>query len=100
MYAMAGSSRRPYRITGNTFGNTFRQSANLADAQGCRAYQNPHEAPHRQGVLLPQPDGGYPRARGRELEPCILVEVGSPSPKNPDLREKLLAYKSIPSLQT
>ncbi len=35
-----------------------------------------------------------------ETEPCILVEVLSPSTKGTDLREKLTAYKSLPSVQT
>ncbi|WP_018467917.1 Uma2 family endonuclease [Calidithermus timidus] len=35
-----------------------------------------------------------------ETEPCILVEVLSPSTRGVDLREKVLAYQSIPSLQT
>ncbi len=35
-----------------------------------------------------------------ETEPCVLVEVLSPNTKDPDLREKLVAYKSLPSVQT
>lgn len=35
-----------------------------------------------------------------ETEPCVLVEVLSPSTRSVDLREKVLAYQSIPSLQT
>lgn len=35
-----------------------------------------------------------------EREPCILVEVLSPSTKGVDLREKMLQYKRIPTLQT
>ncbi len=42
----------------------------------------------------PEPDPFY------ETEPCVLVEVLSPSTKNTDLREKLMAYKSLPSVQT
>ncbi len=35
-----------------------------------------------------------------EAEPCVLVEVLSPSTKSTELREKLTAYKSLPSVQT
>ncbi len=42
----------------------------------------------------PEPDPFF------ETEPCILVEVLLPSTKNTDLREKLTAYKSLPSVQT
>ncbi len=42
----------------------------------------------------PEPDPFY------ETEPCVLVEVLSPSTKSTDLREKLTAYKSLPSVQT
>ena len=35
-----------------------------------------------------------------ETEPCVLVEVLSPSTCSVDLREKMLAYQSISSLQT
>jgi Uma2 family endonuclease len=51
--------------------------------------------PEAMVVCAPEPEDEY-----YELEPCILVEVVSPNTKDTDLREKLLAYRGIPGLQT
>lgn len=45
-------------------------------------------------VCEPEPDDAY-----LELEPCLIVEVISPSTKAKDMREKLSDYRTIPSLK-
>lgn len=99
MYAMAGSSRRHNLIVGNIFVELRR----LAQGKPCRVFQTDMKLrlgdvfyyPDVMVVCAPEPEDEY-----YELEPCILVEVISPHTKDTDLREKLLAYKGIPSLQT
>ncbi len=99
VYAMAGVTRRHSRLTGNIF-------RKLADAAGdgpCRV--------HQKDMQVPTPDGPwyYPDivvACGQEPDdpyiedaPCVLVEVISPTTESIDRREKLLAYRRIPSLR-
>jgi Uma2 family endonuclease len=98
IYAMAGASRRHNRISGNI----FRRLADAADGAHCRVYISDMK------VLTPDGLGYYPDvmvACGREPEdpyledePCLIVEVSSPSTAPTDRREKLLAYRNIPTL--
>jgi Uma2 family endonuclease len=100
MYALAGASQRHSRIAGNIFAAFWA----LAQAKPCRIHQNDMELRTSESVFYypdvmavcgkPEPDPFY------ETEPCVLVEVLSPSTKDTDLREKLVAYKSLPSVQT
>jgi Uma2 family endonuclease len=101
VYAMAGVIRRHSRIAGNI----FRRLADAANNGPCRVHQS--------DMQVPSPDGPwywyYPDvviACGQEPDdpyiedaPCVLVEVLSPTPEPVDRREKLLAYRRIPSLQ-
>jgi Uma2 family endonuclease len=99
MYAMAGSSRQHNLIVGNTFVELRR----LAQGKPYRVFQSDMKLrigevfyyPEAMVVCAPEPEDEY-----YELEPCILVEVVSPNTKDTDLREKLLAYRGIPGLQT
>ena len=100
VYALAGGTSRHNRISLN-IASHFLQ---LAQSKPCRVYQEGMKLRTSEGVFYypdvmavcnkPEPDPFF------ETEPCILVEVLSPSTKNTDLREKLTAYKSLPSVQT
>lgn len=99
VHAMAGGSGRHNRIAGNTFAQFW----NLAQDKPCRVYQEGMKLRAAESVFYypdvmvvcnkEEPDPYF------ETEPCILVEVLSPSTKDIDLREKLLSYKSLPSVQ-
>jgi Uma2 family endonuclease len=100
VYALAGGSSRHNRITGNIHVHFWQ----LAQGKPCRVYQEGMKLRTGESVFYypdvmvvcgkPEPDPFF------ETEPCILVEVLSPSTKATDLREKLVAYKSLPSVQT
>lgn len=99
LYAHAGGSSRHNRIAGNIHAHLWQLSQDLP----CRVYQEGMKLRVGEGVFYypdvmvvcgkPEPDPYF------ETEPCILVEVLSPSSKDIDLREKMLGYKSLPSLQ-
>lgn len=98
VYAMTGASRRHNRISGNI----FRKLADAAEGTPCRVFISDMK------VLTPDDLGYYPDvmvARGPEPEdpylehdPCLIVEVTSPSTETTDRREKLAAYKRMPNL--
>lgn len=99
VYAMAGGTRRHSRIALNI----ARRLADIAQGGPCRVHQS--------DMQVPTPDGPYYYpdvvvACGQEPDdpyiedaPCLLVEVLSPTTELVDRREKLLAYRWIPSLQ-
>jgi Uma2 family endonuclease len=73
---------------------------------GCRAYQSDMKVriPQFRGVTYYYPDVVLTCEPldddATSLEsPCLIVEVLSPSTRNLDRREKLLAYTDLPSLQ-
>ncbi len=99
IHAMTGATRRHNRIIGNV------SSLLWSAARGgpCRVSTETvkvrvrDEAAYYPDVMVacaPEPDDPYV-----ELEPCLLVEVISPSSEAIDRREKLAAYKSIPTLK-
>ena len=99
LYAMAGGSGRHNRVSLNI------AAAFLAVASSkCRVYQEGMKLQVGETVFYypdvmvvcdkEEPDPYF------ETEPCILVEVVSPSTKHIDVREKMLEYKRLPSLQT
>ncbi|CAN5795451.1 Uma2 family endonuclease [soil metagenome] len=100
MYAMAGASQRHSRIVGNIFATLWQTALN----KSCRVHQADMKlrvetsAFYYPDVMVvcdkEEPDPYF------ETEPCILVEVLSPSTKHIDVREKMLEYKRLPSLQT
>ena len=95
VYARVGVSRRHSRIAGNI----FRSLAVAAAGDSCRVHQsdmklqieNVFYYPDVMVACGPEPDDPY-----YEDDPCIVVEVVSPST---DRREKLAAYKRIPGLK-
>ena len=100
MYAMAGGTRRHNQIAGNIFATFW----TAALTTSCRVFQEGMKlragefAFYYPDVMVvcdkAEPDPYY------ETEPCILVEVLSPSTQHIDVREKMLEYKRLPSLQT
>jgi Uma2 family endonuclease len=100
LYAMTGASRRHNRIAGNI----YRKLADAAGGGPCRTYISDMK------VLTPDSLAYYPDVMVAcaeepedeylEVEPCLIVEVTSPSSESTDRREKLVAYMKIPSLKT
>lgn len=100
LYAMVGVSRRHSRISGNI----FRKLADTAEGGSCRVHQSdmrvatPDDLFYYPDVVVacePEPENPY-----LEDEPCLIVEVISPSTESTDRREKLISYRKIPSLMT
>lgn len=100
--AQAGATSRHGLICMNIGAGLHR----AALRQGCRLYQSDMR------VRIPQP--GFTRYYYPDLvltcravddqatfltEPCLVVEVLSPSTRDLDRREKLLAYTALPSVQ-
>lgn len=99
LYAMVGVSRRHSKITGKI----FLRLADSAEGSTCRVHQSDMQVPTPDGPYYypdivvacgPEPDDPY-----IEDAPCLLVEVISPTTELVDRREKLLAYRRIPTLQ-
>jgi Uma2 family endonuclease len=98
LYALAGGTGRHNRIAGNIHAHCWQ----LALDKPCRVYQEGMKLRLGDAFYYPdvmvvcdkaEPDPYF------ETEPCILVEVLSASTRDIDLREKMLGYKSLPSLQ-
>lgn len=99
IHALASASRRHSRIAGNI----FRRLANAAAGGPCRVHQSDMKLraaddvvyyPDVMVVCGPEPDDPYV-----ERDPCLVVEVTSPSTESIDRREKLAAYRDIASLK-
>ncbi len=99
IHAMVGSSRRHNRIAGNI----YRRLADAAEDGPCRVYMSDVKLRAAEDVVYypdvmvacgPEPDDPYV-----ESEPCLVVEVASPGTETTDRREKLAAYKRLPSLR-
>ncbi len=98
VYAMVGVSRRHSRIAGNV----FRLLAVAAAGGPCRVHQSDMKL-HIDDVFY-YPDvmvacGSEPENPYYEDDPCLVVEVVSPSTESTDRREKLAVYKRIPGLK-
>lgn len=100
LYAMTGASRRHSMIAGNVY------AALRGAARGgsCRVYMSdmkvitPDKLAYYPDVMVAcaaAPDDEY-----LEVEPCLIVEVVSPSSDSTDRREKLASYMKIESLLT
>lgn len=97
IYAMTGVSRRHSRVAGNDFA-VLREATR---GEPCRVHQN--------NMKVPMPDDPFyypdvviacgPEEPDLEDEPCLIVEVLSPTTAQTDRREKLAAYKKLPSLR-
>ncbi|MGB3681411.1 MAG: Uma2 family endonuclease [Rubrobacteraceae bacterium] len=100
VYAMAGVSRRHSRISGNIFA-VLREAARGGP---CRVHQSDMQVRVPDGLFYypdvvvacgPEPEDPY-----LEDDPCLVVEVLSPTTASTDRREKLLSYRKLPSLRT
>lgn len=97
MHAMSGASRRHNELT-LAIGAALLPEAK---AHGCRLYVSDMKL--RLGNVSYYPDVMAACADGMdseywETQPCLLVEVLSPSTRRTDQREKLQAYTALPSL--
>lgn len=98
LYALAGASDRHNRIAGNVYVALREAIRNTP----CRIYMsdmrlfvgNVFYYPDVM-VACEEPETDNPTFR---RDPCLLVEVLSPSTEGADRREKLLVYRQIPTL--
>ena len=98
VYAMGGATRRHNSIALNI------ATRLLAAARGgpCRVYMEAVKLRVDDVIYYPDvmvacgPEDEDPLI---ENAPCLVVEVASPSTESIDRREKMLAYRSIPTLQ-
>lgn len=98
-YAMTGGSGRHNRIAGKI----YRRLADSAEGGPCRVYMSdmkvsipnrPFYYPDVMVVCEKEPEHPYYFVE----DPCLIVEVTSPNTENTDRREKLEAYKTLPTL--
>lgn len=100
IYALAGASDRHNRISGKI----YRRLADAADGGPCRVYMSDMR------LRLEDDTFYYPDVMvvceplesenpTFQREPCLVVEVVSPSTESIDRREKLAVYKKVESLQ-
>jgi Uma2 family endonuclease len=94
---MTGAPRRHNRIAGNAYAALLDAARNSA----CRVYMETVKLqagidtiyyPDVMVACSPEPDDPYV-----EREPCLVVEGVPPSTETTDRREKLAAYKRMPS---
>lgn len=99
IFAMVGATKRHNRIIGNISGRLW------AAARGgaCRVYSESVKLRVSDDVIYyPDvmvacgPEDDDPLV---EDDPCLVVEVASPSSETTDRREKLAAYKRMPGLR-
>lgn len=100
IYAHAGATKRHNRIAGNIY--TRLSSASRGGP--CRVYSSDVK-PRAAEDLFYYPDvmvtcGPEGESPLYEDSPCLIVEVASPGTASIDRREKMLAYRRIPSLQS
>jgi Uma2 family endonuclease len=96
---MVGATKRHNRIMGDTYGLLW----GTARGGPCRGYSESVKLRVADDVIYyPDvmvacgPDPGDPYV---ENEPCLVVEVVSPSTETTDRREKLASYKRMPGLR-
>lgn len=99
IHAMVGASKRHNRIAGKI----YRRLADAAEGGPCRVYMETVKLRVAENIIYyPDvmvacgPEGDDPVI---EEEPCLVIEVTSPSTESIDRREKMLVYRRIPSLQ-
>lgn len=99
IYAMVGATKRHNRIIGNIFARLW----DAARGGDCRVYTESVKL--RAGedkIYYPDimvacgPESDDPLI---EDAPCLVVEVVSPSTEQIDRREKMIAYRQIPTLK-
>ena len=104
IHAHAGGTRRHDTIAGNLFALLW----NVARGGPCRVHTSDRLLRTTDDVFYyPDVMVVYPSEdeRGNEEAlfedaPCLVVEVSSPSTASIDRREKMLAYRRIPTLET
>ncbi|HHL19790.1 MAG TPA: Uma2 family endonuclease [Thiothrix sp.] len=99
IYAMAGAGEQHNRIAGNVF---FQLRAKARGSR-CGVFMSDMKLRIDQGVCFYYPDVMLTcDTDDTEIHfkenPCLTAEVSSPLTESIDRREKLLAYKKIPSL--
>lgn len=99
IYAMVGATKRHNRIVGNIFARFW----TAAQGGPCRVYTESvklrasDEAIYYPDVVIAcGPENDDPLV---EDAPSVIVEVASPSTEAVDRREKLLAYRRIPTVE-
>jgi len=99
IFAMVGATKRHNRIIGNIFSRLW----GAARGGPCRMYSQSVKLRVADDVIYyPDvmvacgPEGDDPLI---EDDPCLVVEVESPSTETTDRREKLAAYKRMPGLR-
>lgn len=103
VHAHAGGTRRHDVISGNTFASLW----NAARGGPCRVHtadrllRAPEDVFYYPDVMVVCPPEDEPEDESALFEesPCLVVEVTSPSTRDIDRREKLLAYRNITSLK-
>jgi Uma2 family endonuclease len=98
LQAKAGASAAHNQIAGNIFGHLW----SAARGSACRVFMSDMLLRVSDEVLY-YPDVMVtcdPADRDRRMvrNPCLVVEVLSPTSSQVDLREKLLAYRALPGL--
>ncbi|CAN5227404.1 Uma2 family endonuclease [soil metagenome] len=99
IHAMVGTTKRHNRIAGNI----YRRLADKAADGPCRVYmesvkvQADEDTIYYPDVMVAcDPEDDDPLI---EHQPCLIVEVTSPSTESIDRREKAFTYRKIPSLK-
>jgi Uma2 family endonuclease len=99
IFAMVGATKRHNRIVGNMYSRLW----GAARGGDCRVYSESVKLRVADDVIYyPDlmvacgPEGNDPLV---EDDPCLVVEVASPSTETTDRREKLAAYKRMPGLR-
>jgi Uma2 family endonuclease len=100
IYAMTGGSRTHNKIGGNLYAALHQQVKGTA----CDVYMNDVKLKiaHKRSYYYPDIMLGCSRDESDDYfltQPCLLVEVLSPSTVHTDRREKLIAYQGIASLR-
>ncbi|MGH3086545.1 MAG: Uma2 family endonuclease [Rubrobacteraceae bacterium] len=97
VFAMVGATKRHNRV----ITNILRKLADAADDAGCRVYTEAvklrvsGDVFYYPDVMIACEPDDDPLV---EHNPCLVVEVVSPKTEATDRREKLLAYRNMPSL--
>lgn len=100
IYAMTGGSRTHNKISGNLYAALHQHIKGTL----CEVYMNDVKLKiaHKHSYYYPDLMLGCSRDESDAYyltQPCLLIEVLSPSTARTDRREKLIAYQSIPSLR-